>query len=179
MNLMPIKINSFGFTLIEILLAIGILALIGAVAFPNLRNFSSNQDIEATTSSVVNILKNAQSSASSRIQCPRGEVTDTWIVRLNLNNYSLIARCQTSGDQIVTTQVYSPSANDTVTTFKGSTDVCPSVSTDIIFSKNTVTYLCSGSATAGIGTVNVTIANTAGSLSKVIKVEPGGVIKVE
>lgn len=168
-----------GFSLVEVLVSLGIIALLSAVAVPNLRNFSRNQEIEATAAQVANTLKTAQSSAISRIKCPNGDTSETYIVRLTLNNYSLVARCDLSGDQIINIYPYSPQASDTKTTFLGSIDVCPGQTTDVIFSKSQISYLCFGATVAQTGNVTLTLRNASNSLSKAVKIEAGGVIKVE
>lgn len=168
-----------GFSLVEVLVALGIIALLGAVAVPNLRNFSLNQEIESTAAQVANILKTAQSSAISRIKCPNGDTTSTYVVRLTSNNYSLIARCDLSGDQIVAIYPYAPQGTGENNTFTGSIDVCPGLTTDVIFTKSQITYLCFGSITPQAGNVRLTLRNSSNSLSKTVKIETGGVIKIE
>lgn len=168
-----------GFSLVEVLVSLGIIALLGAVAVPNLRNFSNSQEIEATAAQVANILRTAQSSAISRIKCPNGDTSETYVVRLTSNNYSLIARCDLSGDQIVSIYPYSPQSSDNKTTFSGSIDVCPSQTTDVIFSTSQISYLCFGGTTTQTGDIRLTLRNASNSLSKVVKIETGGVIKVE
>lgn len=168
-----------GFTLIEILVAVSIIAILGVVAIPNLRNFSKSQEIDASAQEVVNVLKTAQSSAQSRIKCPKGEVSDTWIVRLTTNNYSLVARCQTSGDEYVFVRSYSSSDADSATTFKGSISVCSGDTVDVIFSKSQINYLCFTQAAPQTGTISLTLTNSEETLSKIVKIESGGVIKVE
>ena len=171
--------NKRGFSLVEVLVALGIIAILGAVAVPNLRNFSLNQEIESTAAQVANILKTAQSSAISRIKCPNGDTTETYIVRLTSNNYSLVAKCDLSGDQIINIYPYAPQGSGNNNSFTGSIDVCPGLTTDIIFTKSQITYLCFGSITPQTGNVKLTLRNSSGSLQKTVKIEPGGVIKVE
>lgn len=171
--------SHMGFSLVEVLVSLGIIALLGAVAVPNLRNFSGSQEIDATAAQVVNVLRTAQSSAMSRIRCPNGDTSETYLVRLTSDNYSLIARCDLSGDQIVSTNPYSPQATDNKTAFSGSIDVCFGQTTDVIFSKGRVTYSCFGTNIAQSGDVTLTLNNASKSLSKNVKIEAGGVIKVE
>lgn len=161
-------------------MAVGIIGLLSAIAFPNLRSFLKQGEIDSAALQVLNTLKIAQSSAHSRIKCPKDEVSDTWIVRLTPQNYSLISVCQTSKEQFIfSNRPYSPSAADTVKTFTGDVNVCPNDTTDIVFSKSRVNYICLSQVTLKTGTVRLTLTNSAGNLSKVVRIESGGVIKVE
>jgi Tfp pilus assembly protein FimT len=161
--------------------AVGVIALLGGIAIPNLRNFSSNQEIETTASQVVNTLKLAQSSALSRIKCPRDEVTDSWRVRLTSNTYSIIADCEDSGEEIISVYSYSPDAAGSQSLFSANNNLCPGVTTDVIFTTSMISYKCFGTTTVNPLTQDfrLTLVNSSGTLSKVVKIEVGGVIKVE
>lgn len=168
-----------GFSLPEILVAVGIIGLLSAIAFPNLRSFLKQQEVDGTALQVLNALKIAQSSAQSRITCPKDEVSDTWIVRLTSQNYSLISVCQISGEQFIfSNKPYSPSAADTVTAFSGVVDVCPEMTADIIFTKSQISYMCAGQPITD-KVVRLILRNSSSDLSKVVRIESGGVIKVE
>lgn len=168
-----------GFSLVEILVAVSIIVLLGIIAIPNLRQFSKEQEIDSVALQVLNTLKTAQSSGVSRIKCPNGEPADTWTVRLTPDDYSLIATCQISGSQTFFTKEYIPSTAVTADTFSGSLNVCAGASVDIIFAKSLISYLCSGSTTSQTGTVELTLTNSSANLTKIVKIEPGGVIKIE
>lgn len=174
--------NRRGFSLVEILVVVSILALIGIVAIPNLRRFSKEQEIDNVALQVLNTLKTAQSQASSRIKCPNGESADNWTVRLTVNGYSLIAGCQTSGPQDIFTKPYKPSTA-TTDTFGGGLSVCGvssgGDSVDVVFSQNQVNYVCTSSPTLETGLVLLTLSNSSGDFVRLIRIEPGGVIKIE
>lgn len=176
-----------GFSLVEILVAVSIIVLLGVIAIPSLKQFSKEQEIDSVALQVLNTLKTAQSSASSRIKCPiNSDPADTWTVRLNANSYSLIATCQSSNqtiNQTIFTRSYLPSESYTTDTFSGSLNVCTvppaGLPVDIIFSRSRISYLCNGSATVNTGNILLTITNSSGSLSKIVKIDQGGVIKIE
>lgn len=168
-----------GFSLVEIIVAISIIALLGAIAIPNLRNLSKEQEIDSAALQVLNTLKTAQSSASSRIRCSNDEASDSWTVRLAPGNYSLIAGCQTSGNQTIFTRVYAPASTATAAAYSGNSNVCSGSTVDIIFSRSQIYYLCSGSVTPQTGSVNLTLSNSTETLTKVVKIDQGGVIKIE
>lgn len=175
--------NQPGFSLVEILVAVSIIVLLGVIAIPSLRQFSKEQEIDSVALQVLNTLKTAQSSASSRIKCPNSsnEPADTWTVQLNTNSYSLIATCQSSS-QTIFTRSYLPSESYTTDTFSGSLNVCTApggLPVDIIFSRSRISYLCNGSSTVNTENILLTITNSSGSLSKIVKIDQGGVIKIE
>jgi prepilin-type N-terminal cleavage/methylation domain-containing protein len=88
-----------GFTLIEILVALLILTVVATIAIPNFRRFNSDQEIVNTTSDVIRLLQQAQSSAQSQIACqntlPTGNQPVTfWEFMLQSNKtYRLQVEC--------------------------------------------------------------------------------------
>lgn len=88
---------SRGFTLVEILVAISILALIGAISIPNLRRFNDTQTLQNATNDLARVLREAQSSANSRVSCSQTLVARNWAVRISGNSYQLEASCYDPG----------------------------------------------------------------------------------
>ncbi len=180
----PFK-SSKGFSLIELLIAISIVALVGTVAIPNLNKFSRSQELQTTASQVVDTLKGAQSSAQSRIRCPRGEPSDTWIVTLSSDDYSLTAKCLATGDELLYTKNYTPSGASGLT-IKGTLNVCssspsePNSTVFIVFQKNQVTYRCLGDTTYRTGVVYLTLTDLSDPANtKKIRIGIGGVLRIE
>lgn len=81
-----------GFTLIEILVTIGIIVLVSTITLPNLRQFSEEQKIEAAASDFIQTLKRAQSGARSGIKCKTSSSID-WLVNTSTNTYNLKSNC--------------------------------------------------------------------------------------
>ncbi len=102
-----------GFTLVEILVAISILAVIGVISIPNLSRFNDNQTLQVVSSDLVRVLRQAQSSANSRIGCVGNFISREWDVTLTTNTYSLYNSCYvpTNGSALPPTLFYtSPSS---------------------------------------------------------------------
>lgn len=176
----PKKLVSFaGFTLVELLVAIGLMVMVTAVAIPSLRNFNKDQQLTETASKIADILKNAQSSSNSGIQCPAGEVAEYWSVVIGTSNYNLISRCLTSqSNKTIFTSSYSSTPTDP-TTFAVTTNVCTNEATTLFFRPFGVTYKCASGVNEVTGEVRITVPNSGNTFSKVIVVETGGVIRVE
>lgn len=178
-----------GFSLIEILVAISIIALLGIVAIPNLRKFSKDQEAGQTAAQIVNVLKTAQSSASSRIQCPKGEAASAWVVRFNTKNYSLLSKCQTPTIDLVPSSdlfSYAPDNSGSDSLFEGGFNYCNPQTQylDIYFSKNDIGWLCGSygpdALPAPLSGTPISLTIKQGNLvSKTIRIERGGIIKVE
>lgn len=58
-----------GFSLIEILIAVSILALVAVVGIPNLKKLSSDQDVQDATVDIVRITRKVQSYSQSDRRC--------------------------------------------------------------------------------------------------------------
>ncbi len=54
------------FTLIELIISIGILAILAGVGFINIINYRHRQDITSTTQEIVEVLRNAQNRSLSQ-----------------------------------------------------------------------------------------------------------------
>ncbi len=80
-----------GFTLIEILIAIGILATVAILAIPNFRSFNNNRQLDDAVADITRLMRQAQSSASSGITCPG---------TTNISHYGWKVRIKKDGDNL-------------------------------------------------------------------------------
>ena len=92
---------SKGFTLVEILVAITIIATISILAIPNLRKFGEDQKLSDTSGDLIRILKEAQSSSMSGITCS-GVPSIGWEVQSNGASYSLVCKSANAPETIYT-----------------------------------------------------------------------------
>jgi type II secretory pathway pseudopilin PulG len=171
------KLKSGGFSLVELLLSLSLIGLVVVVALPNLKSFSKTQEIDATAARLVDILENAQSSASSHIQCPGGQAAGNWSLVLGANDYTL--NCKPSptaaiplpADQMVSTGAYKGDPNS-ATAFTAAIDKCLPIT--FTFTNQQTVALCSGS-----NALPVTITLSGGNADpKRIMVGTGGVVRI-
>lgn len=81
-----------GFTLIEIIVTIGIIILVSTVTLPNLRQFNEDQKLESASSEFIQTLKQAQSGARSSIRCKTAPSVD-WLLETEDKTYNLKTNC--------------------------------------------------------------------------------------
>ncbi len=147
-----------GFSLVEILVAMVIIAVIAAVAIPNLNKFNSDQQVRNTSSQVVTDLRKIQNNAHSGVKCPNSNSAVGWRVVINTSNYILRCLDSTQTSSVLET------VNITGSTLQIS---CPANLTNpnyVEFIKNTVTDEC---------TITV---QTSGSTDQIITISKGGAI---
>ena len=148
-----LRMTSSGFTLIELMVTIAVLAIIVGIAAPSISTQLANQRVKSTTATLANALKEAKVESILR----RQNVT---VIYTNTSTPKTI-KLQAGGDDIST---YNLSAKSTVTQ-----TITPSSVTSIVFQPNkkiannaTVVYtICdSGSNSETPKQVNLTnIAN--------------------
>lgn len=84
--------GSFGFTILELLISIAILALLSLSVIPNFHRFNQSQGLNNSARDLVSLLQSAQGNAQSTLNCPDGTNSLDWGIILNKNSASL--NCQ-------------------------------------------------------------------------------------
>ena len=92
------KYKNKGFTLIEILITIGIITLIAAVVLPNLRNFNQQEGLNIAKASLFDDLRLAKSKADSGVICPGSPISITSLqiahgIELRRDGYFIKYQC--------------------------------------------------------------------------------------
>ncbi|RJP46339.1 MAG: type II secretion system protein, partial [Armatimonadetes bacterium] len=92
------KIKS-GFTLIELMVVVAILATLTVVLVPQFNNFKKTQDLADAASELQTVLRLAQSNAVSSVNCNNGDRAKNWEVGFTggsdvVHSYQLKATCQ-------------------------------------------------------------------------------------
>lgn len=85
-----------GFTLIEIVISVAILAGLLSVTIPFFRDFRLNQEIEQTAQTLKTDIRFAQSRALGGVKdtiCASSDTLIGWYVRIEGNGYKVLFRC--------------------------------------------------------------------------------------
>lgn len=171
---MKLKFSSTGFTLIELLITITIFAVLAAVAIPNIRQFSESEELNNTIDDFVRIVRLAQSSAMSSINC-NGLPSSSWTVDFTdsvTDPTKFNLKCLTS-----TWAIHTPYTKefdeDQISVTSSSCDPWDSV--ELVFSRNSVTFRCDDNSISGGSFV---IQFSKGSDTRDVTIGSGGTISV-
>lgn len=88
-----------GFTLIEILVVISILAIVGIMSFANFGSLKQDQALKSAASDLQSLVRLAQSNATSRLQCGSDTVSGAnWILEFKSDQKTISLACQVLSD---------------------------------------------------------------------------------
>ena len=90
----PLRMTSSGFTLIELMVTIAVLAIIVSIAAPNISNQLANQRVKSTAATIANALKEAKVESIVRRQNVTVVYTDTSTpktIKLRANNTDIFS----------------------------------------------------------------------------------------
>ncbi|MBI2595858.1 prepilin-type N-terminal cleavage/methylation domain-containing protein [Candidatus Daviesbacteria bacterium] len=169
-----------GFTLIEILFVILILAFAVIIMVPNLRQFSQDQELSSYADNLKQALRIAQSGAVSGIKCATLP-TSGWQVSLKSGQFNTVAVCndptgQTApGAETKSTTTFLPSTEVTI-----SEDKCGILTgtdqDDVIFTGSQVNFLCRGAPYTGLFPFWVELKNAKNNKTQKVYIDRGGLI---
>lgn len=174
------KKTASGFTLVELLVVITIMAIVGAYSLANFSNFGEDQKLKSATQDVQSLIRQAQSNASTNAQCNTGYsatwqvvLTDATTVNLNCQEPSAspvpilkkTLQLSTNNSQIQTIAGVSPAS-------------CPSGSPPFSSPYPTVSFdPLTGKVNFGNSactSLTITLVNNKNSSTKDVKIEQGG-----
>ncbi len=143
--------QQFGFTLVEILIAISILALVAVAGIPNLRKFSNDEQVKSASTDLVRTLKQAQVSAMAGTKCPNqgaSDLVDAWFVNINSLSYQLVCQSLQGGlvpnPETIKTASLDPIDSQIILNYTDCKDatVDPNAQARIIFTRNQIIFDC-------------------------------------
>ncbi len=180
-----------GFTLIEILIAISIIAIVTFISVPNLRRFNQDQEVDNAAGELINSLRLAQANDMSGVKCvksPSYVNPNGWSVQLTFSSspptygYKITQDCLNSvgvNNQLIFSNKNFPS---NVTFSVSKDDISTSCSTvdnvNFKFLNGGLTVTCTG--VSGAVPINsyfdITVTNTISGNSKKVRIDKGGSI---
>lgn len=169
-----------GFTLVEILVVITLMAVAAAVVIPNFRKFNEGQDLTQSVNNLKQALRIAQSSATSGTKCSSLPAS-SWKVSLKSTQFQTIAVCYAPPDQ----PIPAPESRQTVifpSSISIPEDSCGSggaqVEADILFTDNIVSIVCgNGTAINPPFTFTIKLKSTNNNLApQIVSLTEGGLI---
>ncbi len=166
--------SALGFTLVELLIAVTIIALLSTYALSNYSSFGEDQKLKNAALDIQSLLRQAQANSTSNLKC-QNAANLGWLVEFT-SSTSLNLKCKNSvGTQQIKSLPLPASGNITMSVpARGGTNC--SWPTEIEFAPLYGTMI----STCGSGIITITVNNS--KLSGVTKsfiIEPGGRIYVQ
>lgn len=182
-----------GFTLLELLVVISIMAILTIIAVPSFNEYSRNQKLNDAASQLQSILRQTQNNAQTGTVCKIGSniyTASSWKITFNANNYSVSPVCvEAPASPTPIPQQYSLPSGIIISNVL-QTDIpvpCGSIPSSIEYKNlsSEVSFNLGAGCTPGINAlVEITLCLTdsatcpAGAPTKIVRVEKGGGIYI-
>lgn len=163
--------NSAGFTLIELVVAFSVMAILATVGMAAFLNFSRAQTLQQATNDLITTLNTAKEKAVAQVKpndC-QNKVLNGYDVLLAVGVYKLQAICNGSAEDVSTTLL----PNDGSVKFDISSMTLPMTIKFYVITGG----VTSSGATDNNGNINIILNSVSGTNAKTITVTPGGVIQ--
>ncbi len=102
LNLRKILHSQKSFTLIEVLIAIGIIVLTAALAIPNLRNFQEDAALSQAADEIIAGIRKVQANAHSGVKCSTGNISSSWSISFTPADTKFQIVCNFESDDVET-----------------------------------------------------------------------------
>ncbi|OGE64349.1 hypothetical protein A3I48_03040 [Candidatus Daviesbacteria bacterium RIFCSPLOWO2_02_FULL_36_7] len=161
-----------GFTLVELLVVITIMAITGVFAFANFGSFGEDQKLKSAVQDVQSLIRQAQSNASTNTKCSTG-YSATW--QVNFENATTVKlECLESGNAtaFIKKTISLTNTNISLSSVIGTGSGCPSGTPFIITFEqlsgkmNFVDSRCTS--------LTITLTNSKTAAAKSLIIEKGG-----
>lgn len=174
-----------GFTLVELLVVVAIMAITGVFAFANFASFGEDKKLTNTTLEIQSLLKTAQTNAISNVKCSDDSFNAIWKVEFLIDNKTINLKCN-NDSPIKTVTLDKISANISIDSVSGQTSIpsseCPDLPFTTTFDRLTGKIKVEGEDYKDCIAMTVVVKNskiTTGLNTKSLKIEKGGRIYVE
>lgn len=175
--------HSAGYTLIELLIVISIIAVLSSVGFINYNKISADQVSVKAKGQIQSLLRLAQSNASSSTLC-NGQGATFWYLDFSNNNIDIYLRCDTASAVPAYSRKYSLEGGAQIESIKGSSQCGETPITSVKYAASTGAFSFSASgvspACLSSDSLTFTIKNSknSGTVSQSFKMSRGGAINV-
>ena len=178
--------RSGGYTLIELMVAISIMAILGIIAFVNFKDFSQDQILNKAVGQVQTYLRLAQSNATSGLKC-NDNPAESWMIEFETNQTDIKLKCKSASSADIEKQTLTLEGNVIVDSISGTTCV------NATFHDSTMTVVYgnlygkpsfilakgrSNECIADVSSITITLKRNS-STPKSLVINKGGAIRVQ
>ena len=112
---LPKKKQHKGFTLIEVLVAISIMAILFTVGIANYRGVQRSKSLDAVKNQIIGDLRQAQGYAQASYKTCEGELQNIEFIIVNPNSYRIVCNCEDSDGIVDSEEIKQVSLNTNFT----------------------------------------------------------------